>query len=158
MSLFGMVMNWGIPGFGGVTATMTSTATLPPTRTSTPRPSVTPTKAFTATSEQTPTPDFASTPWAQYACRDKSQIVLRLEERGRMLIDKIELLEQPAEPNAQDYEVVRLLQFREQIRVLNGPQCLNDVTWWEVWTESGNTGWIQEVDPNKGRVVRKDNR
>jgi serine/threonine protein kinase len=156
MSLFGMMINRGIPNFGEASATFT--ATLPPTRTSTPRPTITPTRTITATSTQTPTPNFASTPWAEYACRDKSKITLRVGNRGRVVIDRIELLERPADPTSQDYDVVRLLQFKEHVRVLNGPQCMNGVTWWEVWTESGNPGWIQEIDPGKGRFIIKVNR
>ena len=153
IGLFGGMTNRGTPGFGQATATFTSTVR--PTRTSTPRPSLTPTKAITATPTQTPTPDFASTPWAQYACQDKSQITLRFGDRGRMLIDRVELLERPADPKAKDYKVIRLLKVKEHIRVLNGPQCMNGVTWWEVRTESGNTGWIREFDPSKGRLLKK---
>ena len=72
-----------------------------------------------------------------------------------MLMDRVELLERPAEAKAQDYKVIRLLKVKEHIRVLNGPQCVSGVTWWEVWTESANTGWIQEFDPSKGRLLKK---
>ena len=69
-------------------------------------------------------------------------------------MDRVELLERPAEAKAQDYKVIRLLKVKEHIRVLNGPQCVSGVTWWEVRTESGNTGWIPEVILIEDKVFR----
>ena len=122
-----------------------------PVLTATPRPTITPTKTVTATQE----PDFASTPWAQYECQDRGRIIFRVGLRGRVVIDRIELLEQPAAPDSPSYKLVRLLQAREHIRVLNGPQCKDGQTWWEVTTESSNTGWIPEIDSIGRRLLTR---
>ena len=160
LSLLGMTTSVFNP-FAKVlaTSTPTLTSTSPPTLTQTPRPTRTPTKTprptFTATPRPTRTPDFASTPWAQYQCQDKGRIILRVQVRGKVVIGDIELLERPADQGSKDHKVVRLLKAREHIRVLNGPQCWNDETWWEVRTESGNTGWIREIDKTRGRLLTR---
>ncbi len=110
--------------------TVFPTETSIPVSTDTPRPTVTPRGTVTATKE----PDYMSTPWAQYECPDKAQIILRGGVPGRVVKDKIELLERPAASGTQGYKVLRLLQARERILVLNGPQCRDSATWWEVKT------------------------
>ena len=53
--------------------TVFPTETSTPVATDTPPPTVTPRGTLTPTKE----PDYKSTPWAQYECPDKSQIILR---------------------------------------------------------------------------------
>lgn len=126
--------------------------------TETPEPTVTPTKAIPTIATQTQQTEFLPVPWSQYDCPDKGRIKLKINDWGKAVIDRIALLEQPAAPTSPDYKVIRYIQIKEHIRILNGPQCVNGVTWWEITTESSNTGWSQEFDSKKGQLMIKVNR
>lgn len=144
------------PAFPNGTATPLILPTVFPTEsptpvaTATPRHTVTPRGTFTATKE----PDYKSTPWAQYECQDKGRIILRPGSSGRVVIDKIELLKRPAAPGTPGHDVLRSLQVRERILVLDGPQCKDNETWWEVKTESSTIGWIREIDSAGRRLLK----
>jgi hypothetical protein len=145
------------PGIPQGTATALILPTVFPSETSTPAATATP--RFTATPRGTLTatkePDYKATPWAQYECADKSQIILRINLSGRVVKDQIELLEKPAAPGTPGYNVFRKLKAREHILVLDGPRCKDNETWWQVKTESSTIGWVRELDSAGKRLLKR---
>lgn len=61
--------------------------------------------------------------------------------------DSVKLREGPGK----NYPIIKSLVPGADVRIISGPQCADDWSWWKVKTESGYTGWMAEggdnVDP-----------
>jgi len=118
-----------------------------------------PTAAGVATRHPAPTsaptkkPRLTPSPSPVYDCPDKNQVNLKVGIWGRVKINKIPLLAEPALPGDSNYQQIRLLQVKEKIKVLDGPKCFNGVTWWKIITESSDIGWSQEFDLRRGYLL-----
>jgi hypothetical protein len=44
-----------------------------------------------------------------------------------------------------DFDIILLLPDETLLRIIGGPERLDDLTWWEVRTPEGNVGWVAEV-------------
>jgi hypothetical protein len=109
-----------------------ATATQRPSNTRTPRPTTTPESNF-----------------ASYSCPDKSKIKLRVGDRAMVAFYDMNLRSSPKVPDVWDANIVITLHEGNEMSVIGGPECAHDGTWWEVQTDSGYTGWVREMQPNK---------
>jgi hypothetical protein len=44
-----------------------------------------------------------------------------------------------------DFEIILQLPDETLLRIIGGPERVDDLTWWEVRTPEGNVGWAAEV-------------
>ena len=56
-----------------------------------------------------------------------------------------------------DSNVLFNLDKGEEVSVIGGPACAHSGTWWEVLTESGYSGWMRELLPDKKLIEPVEN-
>lgn len=88
--------------------------------------------------QDTPTEEFV---WV-YADPDPDDEALTIGGQARVSISDGSL-ELRAEPSA-SAETVVLMSAGEIVTVLDGPQVVDDLIWWQLETEAGDTGWAVE--------------
>lgn len=146
------------------TSTATPTATSSPTRTRTFTPTPSPTRTHTATSSltliptntllpsSTPTLTFTPLPTLTPTI-DAQTIVCNLAPKTRLQMNQsarviyregVRLREMPGFNGA----VLEMVAAGIIVRTINLPVCRDDILWWEVKLESGQTGWIAEGQPD----------
>ncbi len=100
-----------------------------------------------------PLPRATNTPkgidFASYSCLDKSQVKLRVGKRAEVQEYDMNLRSDPIVPDIWDANIVVMLRPGDKMSIIGGPKCAHDGTWWEVNTDSGYTGWVRELQPNK---------
>lgn len=122
----------------------TATKYIAPTNTRSPTKTVKPTLGST-NSLQPISPN--------YKCPDKDRVELQVGASGKVRKYDVNLRKEPVVPEQWDANVIRVLQDGEKIKVVGGPRCSHDGTWWEVRSESGSTGWVREIQPSLGRLI-----
>jgi serine/threonine protein kinase len=90
---------------------------------------------------------------SNYECPDLAKINLQIGATGRVGKYDINLRKEPIVPKKWDANVVIVLREGEELKILGGPQCSHDGTWWEVRTKSHLIGWVRENQPSKGTLV-----
>lgn len=115
----------------------------------TPKPPISTLVIRITSSVMPPTSVPESSEFANYSCPDKSQVKLRVGLRAIVSIYDINLRSSPKVPDVWDANIVVTLRQGDKMTVIGGPQCAHEGTWWEVQTDSGYTGWVRELQPNK---------
>lgn len=90
---------------------------------------------------------------SNYECPDKNQIELQVGVYGMVRKYDLNLRKEPIVPEQWDANIIRVLRDGEKLKIIGGPRCSHDGTWWEVLSESGTTGWAREMQPSKGRLI-----
>jgi hypothetical protein len=104
-----------------VPAQATRTPTRVPTRTARPSPTASPTPRSCSGAP----PQRIKVGGKAYVCTKRDSVILR-EGPGR------------------SYAEIRRLVPGADLKIIGGPSCANNWSWWEVRTESGFTGWMAE--------------
>lgn len=120
------------------THTATSSLTLIPTNTL--LPSSTPTLTFTPLPTLTPTIDAQT-----IVCNLAPKTRLQMNQSARVIYGEgVRLREMPGFNGA----VLEMVAAGIIVRTISLPVCRDDILWWEVKLESGQTGWIAEGQPD----------
>lgn len=120
------------------THTATSSLTLIPTNTL--FPSSTPTLTFTPLPTLTPTIDAQT-----IVCNLAPKTRLQMNQSARVIYGEgVRLREMPGFNGA----VLDMVAAGIIVRTISLPVCRDDILWWEVKLESGQTGWIAEGQPD----------
>lgn len=120
------------------THTATSSLTLIPTNTL--FPSSTPTLTFTPLPTLTPTIDAQT-----IVCNLAPKTRLQVNQSARVIYGEgVRLREMPGFNGA----VLDMVAAGIIVRTISLPVCRDDILWWEVKLESGQTGWIAEGQPD----------
>lgn len=120
------------------TLTPTSSLTLIPTNTL--FPSNTPTLTFTPLPTLTPTIDAQT-----IVCNLAPKTRLQMNQSARVVYGEgVRLREMPGFNGA----VLEMVAAGIIVRTISLPVCRDDILWWEVKLESGQTGWIAEGQPD----------
>ncbi len=83
-----------------------------------------------------------------YRCPDLSGVTLYIGAKAKVLQD-VNMRSYPKVPMDWDANIVTVLHKNDKLIVIGGPECAHDGTWWEVKTNTGNTGWMREFLPDK---------
>lgn len=94
---------------------------------------------------------------ASYKCADKSKIKLQVGALGEVRKYDVNLRTEPIVPEVWDANVIRVLHDGDKLRIIGGPTCAYNGTWWEVLTESDEKGWVREIQTSNGRLVFRIN-
>jgi len=86
---------------------------------------------------------------SNYYCPDLSSVTLGVGARAQIQWDKVNLRSYARVPNDWDANTIISLNKGNKMTVIGGPECAHDGTWWEVKTDSGYSGWIRELLPDK---------
>lgn len=126
---------------------------LPPTEEYNPAPTNT-TRPQSARPTATSKPSSSLQPIpANYSCPDKDKVELQVGASGKIRKYDVNLRKEPKVPDQWDANVIRVLHDGENVKVIDGPVCAHDGTWWKVTTESSNVGWVRELQPSTGRLI-----
>jgi len=94
---------------------------------------------------------------SNYTCLDLNKVQLRIGSVGKIVWKEVNLRSSPAVPANWDSNVLFNLDEGEEIIIIGGPECAHSGTWWEVLTESGYTGWMRELLPDKKLIEPEEN-
>lgn len=120
------------------TLTPTSSLTLIPTNTL--FPSNTPTLTFTPLPTLTPTIDVQT-----IVCNSAPKTRLQVNQSARIVYrEGVRLREMPGFNGA----ILDMVAAGTIVRTISVPVCRDDILWWEVKLESGQTGWVAEGQPD----------
>lgn len=80
----------------------------------------------------------------KYWCDDLQGIHLAVGDNARIVWPKVNLRSSPIVP--QDYyaNITTELEEGTSVKIIGGPECAHEGTWWEIRTEYGDTGWVRE--------------
>ena len=108
---------------------------------------------ITITPSPTPsTPVYEPLPW-NYECPDLSGVKLRVGMWAKIVFAKVNLRSTPEVPNDFYANIIAELDEGEKVKIIDGPACAHDGTWWMVKTTAGE-GWIREFQPGKQLLVQ----
>jgi hypothetical protein len=88
---------------------------------------------------------------------DQNTVELQIGAWGKIRKYDVSLRKEPVVPEDWDGNIIRVLRAEERIRVIDGPVCAYNGTWWKVKTESSDIGWSREMLPDKGRLIIRIN-
>jgi hypothetical protein len=88
-----------------------------------------------------------------YECPDKDLIKLRSGIEGIVGGIDINLREAPKVPEQWNANIIGVLKKGDRVKVLDGPVCAHDGSWWYVSTQSNEQGWTREMLPDKGYLI-----
>lgn len=114
-----------------------------------PTPSQTMLPSPTSRPTFTPMPSSTPTPSPVYICPDFSDVRLRIGAVAEVVWEKVNLRSYPRVPDQWDANIIVALDKGTQVKVIGGPECEHDGTWWKVRTQSGDVGWMRELLPDK---------
>jgi hypothetical protein len=105
-----------------------------------------------------PTPSKLITPTLNldlkgYKCPDKEQIQLSIGDNAIVGGIDINLRESPKVPEQWNANIIGVLKKGDRVKVLDGPVCAHDGSWWYVSTQSNEQGWTREMLPDKGYLI-----
>jgi hypothetical protein len=123
------------------------------------RPKPTPTAASPATEipstggPVTPTNTQSPVQPTPYNCPDLALVRLSVGANAQVAANKLNLRSTPRVPSDYAANIVKELFKGDRLVVIGGPECSHDGTWWQVQTESAETGWVREALADQ-RLVR----
>ena len=92
-------------------------------------------------------------PTLKYVCSDTRHLEFKVGSYGITTKNNISIHKKPSDSSP----FVRTLRNGEHIIIIGGPICVNGSTWWQVNTESSNTGWTPEIIPGIGKPFKRAN-
>jgi len=105
------------------------------------------------TSLVTPTETQTTIQPTPYNCPDLAVVRLSIGANAQVAAAKLNMRSTPRVPSDYAANIVKELAKGDRLAVIGGPECAHDGTWWEVRTESGETGWVREALADQ-RLVR----
>lgn len=85
-----------------------------------------------------------------YNCPDLSAVELRVGMNAIVVFDKVNLRSTPVVPQVWDANIITTVVKGDKVRIIGGPECAHDGTWWEINIYSGDyVGWIREFLDSK---------
>ncbi len=128
-----------------------------------PRPTATPVATSTAEAINTswPTSTLRPTPWPTrepsitpvYWCNDLELIRLDIGSNAMVAWDAANLRSTPEVPADWAANRIAVLFKGDRVRIVGGPACAHDGTWWQVETENSLRGWVREYVLPQGYLL-----
>ena len=85
-----------------------------------------------------------------YRCPDVNDIQIRVGMTAKVIFQEVNLRSSPVVPEVWKSNILVTLIQGDRIKIIGGPVCAHDGTWWEARFRSGTTvttGWIREMIP-----------
>jgi len=89
-----------------------------------------------------------------YWCDDLELVKLKVGDNAKVTWLKINLRSEPVVSDPWDQNIVAQLEKGVSLVIIGGPECAHNGTWWQVRTESGDTGWSREYTESNGYLMR----
>ena len=93
----------------------------------------------------TPTENQSLVQPTPYNCPDLALVRLSIGANAQVAAAKLNLRSTPRVPSDYAANIVKELSKGDRLAVIGGPECAHDGTWWQVRTDTGETGWVREV-------------
>jgi len=82
-------------------------------------------------------------------CADRSGVLMSVGMTGTINYKAVNLRDAPyVPPNDPHGNLVDGMYMGDKIKIVGGPQCAYNGTWWQVETHKGSVGWAREYLPN----------
>ena len=78
---------------------------------------------------------------------------LSIGANAQVAAAKLNLRSTPRVPSDYAANIIKEIFKDDRLIVIGGPECSHDGTWWQVQTESDETGWVREALADQ-RLVR----
>ncbi|OGO35293.1 MAG: hypothetical protein A2W35_01445 [Chloroflexi bacterium RBG_16_57_11] len=88
-----------------------------------------------------------------YNCPDLALVRLSIGVNAQVAAAKLNLRSTPRVPSDYGANIVKELSKGDRLVIISGPECSHDGTWWQVQTETGETGWAREALADQRLVI-----
>lgn len=91
-----------------------------------------------------PSSDNSLESYGSYWCDDLDGVKLKVDDKAKIVFDKVNLRSSPKVPDVWDANIVDQLDEGTSVTIIDGPECAHEGTWWKIRTTGGKTGWMRE--------------
>lgn len=79
-----------------------------------------------------------------YWCDDLQYVKLDIGDSAKISWPKVNLRSTPIVPEDYYANIVTELVEGTSLKIIDGPECAHNGTWWKIQTNSGQIGWVRE--------------